>query len=101
MSDVQAEEPGPNVVSREKFLRVIEGGRNIEGNDVAARFAAATEALSVECAPMAGFAVVVWDDEGRMHSDVHAGMRTPFSTMAIPQYAADLFKADIIKGTPA
>lgn len=89
-------EPGPDVVT---IFKVIEGGRNIEGNDVVARFAEATQELSVECSPMAGFAVVVWDDEGRMLSTVYAGVRTPFSTMAIPQYASDLFKADIIKGT--
>lgn len=90
-------EPGRTLVPHEKFLRVIEGGRSIEGNDVCARFAAATQELSVECAPMAGFAVCVWDDEGRMRSEVHVGVRTPFSTMQVPQYACDMFKADIIK----
>lgn len=89
-------EPGPQVIP---WLKAIEGGRNIEGNAVVSRFAALTEELSVEVSPMAGFAVIVWDDEGRMQSRYYAGVRTPFSTMAIPQYASDLLKADIIKGT--
>lgn len=78
------------------FLRAVEGGRNIEANVVLAEFARVTEKLSVEANPMAGFAVVLWDDQGQMQSHVYAGERTPFSTMLIPKFASDLFTADIM-----
>lgn len=93
MSAEEHETIGPNVVP---WLKVIEGGRSIEGNDVLARFADETQELSIETKPMAGYAVVVWDDEGNFSTAIHIGARTPFSPMMLPKFASDLVKSKVV-----
>ena len=78
------------------FLKVLEGGRAIAANEVLAEFASKTADISTEVETMAGFAVMAWDDEGNLVTEVHIGGRTPFSPMLVPAFARDLFKADIV-----
>lgn len=77
-------------------LVAIEGGRSIAARDVQAEFAKQTEELSHEFDTMAGFAVLVWDDEGQISSVVYFGKRSAFGPVLIPSIASDAFKRDVM-----
>lgn len=77
-------------------LVAIEGGRSIAARDVQAEFAKQTEELSHEFDTMAGFAVLVWNDEGEITSVIHMGKRNGFSPVLIPVIASDAFKMDVM-----
>lgn len=87
------QDPPSNVVP---ILKAIEGGRNIAANNVCSEFAKSTEELSVDAGLMAGFAVVVWDDEGQMSCAVHIGARTPFSPMQLLGFASDMIRSKVL-----
>jgi len=79
-----------------KKIVAIEGGRSIAARDVQAEFAKQTEELSHEYDTMAGFAILVWDDEGDLSSAVHFGRRSSFAPVLIPGIASDVFKLDVV-----
>jgi hypothetical protein len=81
--------------TRMSNLVQIEGGRAIAARDVQAAFASETETLMLECADMAGFFVVVWDDEGARASVMYRGKRCPYGpTMIKDMITSALHDAD-------
>ena len=78
------------------ILQAIEGGRVIEANKVHAEFAKQTQELTVDTPMMAGFAVLVWNDEGELETRVFAGDRNPFSLMLIPGFASTMLQRDVL-----
>lgn len=61
----------------------IEGGRAIAARDVSASMAVDGDELS--CTEnMAGYVIIVWDDEGGVGSAFHLGSRNPFSPAMLP-----------------
>lgn len=88
-------EPRPPATVHE-FPTVIEGGRNKCANAVLAEFAKETADMAGELGLVAGFAVLMWNDEGEVQTVVHCGERNPFSPVLIPGIASDLFKGDVI-----
>jgi hypothetical protein len=77
-------------------LIAIEGGRSIAARDVQAEFAKQTEELSTEYDAMAGFAILVWDDQGQASSIVHFGKRNGFAPILIPGIASNMFTNDVM-----
>lgn len=88
MEEVEAPKEPPKIV-------LIEGGRSIKARDVQAEFAKQTEELSHEFDMLAGFAILVWDDEGQIASVVYFGERSSFAPIMIPSIASDVFKQDV------
>jgi len=75
----------------------IEGGRSIAARDVQAEFAKQTEELSHKYDMLAGFAIMVWDDEGEVSSVVYFGKRSAFGPVLIPSIASEAFKRDVMR----
>lgn len=75
----------------------IEGGRSIAARDVQAEFAKRTEELCREYDMLAGFAIMVWDDEGQTSTRVYFGKRSGFPPALIPSIASDMFKGDVMR----
>lgn len=61
------------------FLKATEGRRASAALEVQSDFARDTEALTISCADMAGYVVIVWDDEGHMQTAMSNGVRSPYS----------------------
>jgi CBS domain-containing protein len=71
----------PKVVA---LVPVRETARAIDANKMLAEFANATEELTTESDHMAGFFVVVWNDEGHYDVRYHfTGARNPLATPLI------------------
>lgn len=80
-------------------LRSIEGGRAIAAQEVLSQFASETETLSVNCQDMAGFMVVVWDDEGGMHRSFFNAPRSPYSPEMLTSLLSEKIKAAVHTAT--
>lgn len=76
-------------------IRVIEGGRTLYARDVQAAFADKTEAASVDTPDMAGFLIVVWDDQGMMATKFHHGQMSPYAPSLLPDIIRDSVRAVI------
>lgn len=63
----------------ESFVSKVDGGRAQAALEIHNDFARDTETLTVNCADMAGYVVVVFDDEGRMKTAMRNGVRSPYS----------------------
>lgn len=63
----------------ESFLQKVEGGRAQAALEVHNEFADDTQSLTTDCADMAGYVVIVWDDEGHMQTAMCNGVRSPYS----------------------
>jgi hypothetical protein len=74
------------------ILVPIEGGRAIAARDVLAQFAADTEALSTESIDVAGYAIVLWDDQGSRSICVHQGKRCPMASTLVPDFVQQAVK---------
>lgn len=79
-------------VERSKVY-AIEGGRSIKARDVLADFATRTDSLAIEYPLMAGFCIVVWNDEGDAEIAIRRGMRCPYA----PTMLVDLIKSKVTK----
>lgn len=65
-------------------LRTIEGGRSIAARDVHASFAVDSDDLVSQVPNMAGYCIIVWDDEGGITSHASLGRFNPFSPAMVP-----------------
>lgn len=64
-------------------LRMIEGGRSIAARDVHAEFSSDGVDMLREVPEMAGYVVVVWNDEGKTEIAINRGKRNPYSNAMI------------------
>lgn len=71
-------------VERPKIV-AIEGGRAIKAREVREHMLDKSDACSNAFDNMAGFAIVVWDDEGQTHTATFQGTRCPFAPSLVPQ----------------
>lgn len=75
-------------------LYPIEGGRAIAARDVMSSMSVDADELS--CTEnIAGYAIIVWDDEGGVGSAFHLGSRNPFSPAMLPDVLRQRIAADI------
>lgn len=60
-------------------LQSIEGGRAIAARDCSASLQVDADSMATETENLAGYAVIVWDDEGGFDLKVHLGKRNPYN----------------------
>lgn len=88
-------DPTPEPVTPKPKLNVvrIDRNRDVEANDVHAKFAELTEKSATNCERMAGFVVVVWDDEGIMSFEPYMGHMSPIPPVLVPGIIKDFLPA--------
>lgn len=64
---------------QEQPLNLVEGGRAKAALEVHNDFASETETLTIDTHNMAGFVVIVWDDEGVFNTAMCNGVRSPYA----------------------
>jgi predicted lipoprotein len=79
---------GTSGLETESFLKATEGRRASAALEVQTDFARDTEAITINCAEMAGYIVIAWDDEGHMQTAMSNGVRSPYSRELIGVLAA-------------
>lgn len=86
--DEAPETPRPTLVA-------IEGGRAIKARDVRELLLTKCHEASLAYDNLAGFAIVVWDDEGQTECETFQGSRCPFSPHFIPGLVKDMVARNV------
>jgi hypothetical protein len=92
---LKADESAPPQKSN---LRSIDGGRFIHARDVHADLATTVDDFIATTETMAGYFLLVWDDEGVARSALHIGVRNPYGPALIPDLAKNMANADVYRG---